>query len=66
MSSAGRAANSNGCVSKPKEHATGLIGFPPHKSDALRSLAAVPWKRPSIRSRVNREVHASDLGAARG
>src|ERR1700751_2646681 len=27
MSSAGRAANSNGCVSKPKEHATGLIGF---------------------------------------
>ena len=28
--SAGRAepaANSNGCVSKPKEHATGLIGF---------------------------------------
>src|ERR1700722_16927541 len=27
MSSAGRAANSNGCDSKPKEHATGLIGF---------------------------------------
>src|ERR1700752_4312128 len=27
MSSAGRAANSDGCVSKPKEHATGLIGF---------------------------------------
>ena len=27
MSSAGRAANSNGCVLKPKEHATGLIGF---------------------------------------
>jgi hypothetical protein len=27
MSFAGRAANSNGCVSKPKEHATGLIGF---------------------------------------
>src|SRR6266566_8394642 len=27
MSSAGRAANSNGCISKPKEHATGLIGF---------------------------------------
>src|SRR6202162_1839719 len=27
MSSAGRAANSTGCVSKPKEHATGLIGF---------------------------------------
>src|SRR6516225_8744558 len=27
MSSAGRAANSNGCVSKPKEHAIGLIGF---------------------------------------
>jgi hypothetical protein len=27
MSSAGRAANSNGCVSKPKERATGLIGF---------------------------------------
>src|ERR1700736_4312235 len=27
MSSAGRAANSNGCVSKPKEHATGLIGY---------------------------------------
>jgi hypothetical protein len=24
----------------------------------LRSLAAVPWKRPSIGSRVNREVHA--------
>ena len=31
---------------------------PPNKSDALRSLAAVPWKRPSIGSRVNREVHA--------
>ena len=27
MSSAGRAANSNGCASRPKEHATGLIGF---------------------------------------
>src|SRR6202140_2402016 len=27
MSSAGRAANSNGCVSKPKEPATGLIGY---------------------------------------
>src|SRR5712691_11915313 len=26
MSSAGRAANSSGCVAKPKEHATGLIG----------------------------------------
>src|SRR5271165_1763236 len=27
MSSAGRAANSSGCVARPKEHATGLIGF---------------------------------------
>src|ERR1019366_1455998 len=27
MSSAGRAASSSGCVARPKEHATGLIGF---------------------------------------
>src|SRR5206468_8887069 len=30
----------------------------PRKSDALRSLAAMSWKRPNIGSRVNREVHA--------
>ena len=27
MSSAGRAANSNGCVTRPKGHEIGLIGF---------------------------------------
>src|SRR5437773_12039429 len=27
MSSAGRAANSSDCAARPKEHATGLIGF---------------------------------------
>ena len=27
MSFAGHAANSSGCVARPKEHATGLIGF---------------------------------------
>src|SRR4051812_24925202 len=34
----------------------------PSKSNALRSLAAVPWKRPNIGSRVNREVHARISG----
>ena len=27
MSSAGRVASSSGCVARPKEHVTGLIGF---------------------------------------
>src|SRR5438445_11826958 len=29
----------------------------PSKSNALCPLAALPWKRPNIGSRMNREVH---------
>jgi hypothetical protein len=38
-----------------------------HGAPFVRSLAAVPWKRPNIGSRVNREVHARirDLAIAR-
>src|SRR6516162_6798743 len=30
---------------------------PPSKSNTLRPLAALSWKRPNIGSRMNREVH---------
>src|SRR5215467_9876742 len=56
MSSAGRAVSSNGCVTKPKEREIGLTGCL-CQSEALRSLAAMSWKRPNIGSRMNREVH---------
>src|SRR6516162_8911564 len=56
MSSAGRAASLSGCVGRPRGHETGLTATP-SKSNTLRPLAALSWKRPNIGSRMNREVH---------
>src|SRR6516225_5848197 len=56
MSSAGRAASLSGCVGRPRGHETGLTATP-RKSNTLRPLAALSWKRPNIGSRMNREVH---------
>src|ERR1700745_820210 len=65
MSSAGRAANSNGCVSKPKEHATGLIGFAAQirRSSLIGSCAMETAEhREPCESRGSR----TDLGAPGG
>src|ERR1700755_3192139 len=65
MSSAGRAANSNGCVSKPKEHATGLIGFAAQirRSSLIGSCAMETAEhREPYESRGSR----TDLGAPGG
>src|SRR5262245_30704938 len=56
MSSAGRAENSNGCVTRPKGREIGLSGFAA-QIQLIRSLAAMSWQRPNIGSRMNREVH---------
>ena len=65
MSSAGRAANSNGCVLKPKEHATGLIGFAAQirRSSLIGSCAMETAEhREPCKSRGSR----TDLGAPGG
>src|SRR6185437_17022474 len=65
MSSAGRAANSNGCVSKPKEHATGLSGFAAQirRSSLIGSCAMETAEhREPCESRGSR----TDLGAPGG
>ena len=65
MSSAGRAANSNGCVLKPKEHATGLIGFAAQirRSSLIGSCAMETAEhREPCESRGSR----TDLGAPGG
>src|ERR1700740_1562628 len=65
MSSAGRAANSTGCVSKPKEHATGLIGFAAQirRSSLIGSCAMETAEhREPCESRGSR----TDLGAPGG
>src|SRR5208282_6524240 len=65
MSSAGRAANSNGCVSKPKEHATGLIGCAAQirRSSLIGSCAMETAEhREPCESRGSR----TDLGAPGG
>src|SRR5713226_1650003 len=65
MSSAGRAANSNGCVSKPKEHATGLIGYAAQirRSSLIGSCAMETAEhREPCESRGSR----TDLGAPGG
>src|SRR6266436_4133254 len=65
MSSAGRAANSNGCVAKPKEHATGLIGFAAQirRSSLIGSCAMETAEhREPCESRGSR----TDLGAPGG
>ena len=65
MSSAGRAANSNGCVSKPKERATGLIGFAAQirRSSLIGSCAMETAEhREPCESRGSR----TDLGAPGG
>src|ERR1700726_4472174 len=65
MSSAGRAANSNGCVAKPKEHATGLIGFAAQirRSSLIGSCAMeTAGHREPCESRGSR----TDLGAPGG
>src|SRR6266403_5479599 len=56
MSSAGRAASLSGCVARPRGRETGLTGYA-EQTNALCPLAALPWKRPNIGSRMNREVH---------
>src|SRR5580700_11017945 len=65
MSSAGRAANSNGCVSKPKEHATGLIGF---AAQIRRSSLIGSWAMETAEHREPCESKGSrtDLGAPGG
>ena len=65
MSSAGRAANSNGCVSKPKEHATGLIGF---AAQIRRSLLIGSCAMETAEHREPCESRGSrtDLGAPGG
>src|SRR6266705_1822675 len=65
MSSAGRAANSNGCVSKPKEHATGLIGF---AAQIRRSSLIGSWAMETAEHREPCESRGSctDLGAPGG
>ena len=56
MSYAGRAVNSNGCVTN--QRSAGLVcAVALCQSKALRSLAAVSWQRPNNGSRMNREVH---------
>src|SRR3974377_2219680 len=65
MSSAGRAANSNGCVSKQKEPATGLIGFAAQirRSSRIGSCAMETAEhREPCESRGSR----TDLGAPGG
>src|SRR6201987_5492067 len=65
MSYAGRAANSNGCVSKPKEHAIGLIGFAAQirRSSLIGSCAMETAEhREPCESRGSRK----DLGAPGG
>src|ERR1700751_3640636 len=65
MSSSGRGANSNGCLSKPKEHATGLIGFAAHirRSSLIGSCAMETAEhREPCESRGSR----TDLGAPGG
>src|SRR6478609_6305863 len=65
MSSAGRAANSNGCASKPKEHATGLIGF---AAQIRRSLLIGSCAMETAEHREPCESRGSrtDLGAPGG
>src|SRR5215472_15635157 len=53
---AGHAVSSSECVIGPKGHVTGLTGSVGRPS--LRPLGPMPWQRPNIGSRVNREVHA--------
>src|ERR1700688_4205537 len=65
MSSAGRAANSNGCVARPKEHATGLIGYAAQirRSSLIGSCAMETAEhREPCESRGSR----TDLGAPGG
>ena len=65
MSSAGRAANSNGCVSRPKEHETGLSGFAAQirRSSLIGSCAMeTAGHREPCESRGSR----TDLGAPGG
>src|SRR5215471_13713312 len=45
-------------VAPPNQRGAGLVcAVALCKSEALRSLPAVSWRRPSNRSRMNREVH---------
>src|SRR5271166_2442392 len=65
MSFAGRAANSNGCVSRPKEHETGLSGFAAQirRSSLIGSCAMETAEhREPCESRGSR----TDLGAPGG
>src|SRR5258708_28048198 len=65
MSFAGGDANSNGCVAKPKEHATGLIGFAAQirRSSLIGSCAMETAEhREPCESRGSR----TDLGAPGG
>ena len=65
MSSAGRAASSSGCVARPKEHETGLIGFAAQiqRSSLIGSyVMATAEHREPCESRGSRTV----LGAPGG
>src|SRR5262249_54356283 len=65
MSSAGRAANLSGCVARPKERATGLIGF---AAQIRRSSLIGSCARDAAEHREPCESRGSwtDLGAPGG
>src|SRR3954447_23598704 len=65
MSSAGRAANSSGCVARPKERAIGLIGF---AEQIQRSSLIGSYAMEAVEHREPCESRGSctDLGAPGG